>query len=153
MSIQKGDVFLCTLDPTFGHEQRGRRPVVVLQNDIANDKLNTVMVAPLTSNLKARGYLLTVFVEAASIKRWYNGFCFSRRCTQVYNPYSLLRLFQENLFSNYWFANEQKQVPPEPMQQQEQDNTPGIIVTSEPESRSPVTDSCGSACSTSRTLI
>lgn len=39
---------------------------MVLQNDIANDKLNTVMVAPLTSNLKARGFLLTVFVEAKS---------------------------------------------------------------------------------------
>jgi mRNA interferase MazF len=64
MQIAKGDVFFCNLDPTFGHEQAGIRPVVVLQNDIANDKLNTVMVAPLTSNLKAKGYLLTVFVKA-----------------------------------------------------------------------------------------
>jgi mRNA interferase MazF len=66
MTIRKGDVFFCNLDPTFGHEQRGTRPVVVLQNNIANDKLNTIMVAPLTSNLKARGYLLTVFVDAKS---------------------------------------------------------------------------------------
>lgn len=66
MQILKGDVFFCNLDPTFGHEQAGTRPVVVLQNDIANNKLNTVMVAPLTSNLKAKGYLLTVFVEAKS---------------------------------------------------------------------------------------
>jgi mRNA interferase MazF len=66
MVIRKGDVFFCNLDPTFGHEQRGTRPVVVLQNDIANDKLKTVMIAPLTSNLKAKGYLLTVFVDAKS---------------------------------------------------------------------------------------
>jgi len=66
MVIRKGDVFFCNLDPTFGHEQRGTRPVVVLQNDIANDKLKTVMVAPLTSNLKAKGFLLTVLVEAKS---------------------------------------------------------------------------------------
>jgi mRNA interferase MazF len=66
MQIAKEDVFFCNLDPTFGHEQAGTRPVVVLQNDIANDKLNTVMVALLTSNLKAKGYLLTVFVEAQS---------------------------------------------------------------------------------------
>jgi mRNA interferase MazF len=66
MQISKGDIFFCNLDPTFGHEQAGTRPVVVLQNDIANDKLNTVMVAPLTSNLKAKGYLLTVSVEAKS---------------------------------------------------------------------------------------
>jgi mRNA interferase MazF len=66
MVIRKGDVFFCNLDPTFGHEQRGTRPVVVLQNDIANDRLKTVMVAPLTSNLKVKGYLLTVLVEAKS---------------------------------------------------------------------------------------
>ena len=40
----------------------------------------------------------------ASIKTWYNGFCFSMRCQQVYNPYSLIRLFQDNVFSIYWFA-------------------------------------------------
>lgn len=66
MVIEKGDVFFCNLDPTFGHEQSGKRPVVVVQTNVANDKLNTVMVAPLTSNLKARGYLLTVFVPANS---------------------------------------------------------------------------------------
>ena len=66
MTIEKGDVFFCNLDPTFGHEQSGKRPVVIVQTNVANDKLNTVMVAPLTSNLKARGYLLTVFVPAQS---------------------------------------------------------------------------------------
>lgn len=66
MKIDKGDVFFCNLDPTFGHEQSGIRPVVVLQTNAANDKLNTVMIAPLTSNLKAKGFLLTVFVDAQS---------------------------------------------------------------------------------------
>ena len=66
MTIRKGDVFFCNLDPTFGHEQRGTRPVVILQNNIANDKLKTVKVAPLTSNLKAKGYLLTVLVDSKS---------------------------------------------------------------------------------------
>ena len=66
MAIRKGDVFFCNLDPTFGHEQRGTRPVVVLQNDTANSKLKTIMVAPLTSNLRAKGFLLTVLVEAKS---------------------------------------------------------------------------------------
>lgn len=64
VNVRKGDVFFCNLDPTFGHEQAGTRPVVVLQTDMANDKLNTVMVAPLTSNLKAAGYLLTHLIMA-----------------------------------------------------------------------------------------
>lgn len=37
------------------------------------------------------------------IRAWYNGFCFSTRCQQVYNPYSLLKFFEEGLFANYWF--------------------------------------------------
>lgn len=62
--IRKGDIFLVDLNPVIGHEQGGFRPVVVVQNNIANDILNTVMVAPLTSNPKAAGYLLTAQIDA-----------------------------------------------------------------------------------------
>ena len=68
MKVQRGDVFYCNLDPAYGFEQKGVRPVVVLQTDIVNNKLKTVMVAPLTSNLKAQGFLLTVLVEAQDSK-------------------------------------------------------------------------------------
>ncbi len=37
------------------------------------------------------------------IKRWYNGFRFSRRGEAVYNPFSILSLFHAMDFSNYWF--------------------------------------------------
>ena len=37
------------------------------------------------------------------IKHWYNGYCFSEKCTQVYNPYSTLMLFDHRSFRNYWF--------------------------------------------------
>jgi hypothetical protein len=39
------------------------------------------------------------------IRHWYNGFCFSRRCQPVYNPFSLLLLFQKREFQNYWFES------------------------------------------------
>jgi hypothetical protein len=39
----------------------------------------------------------------AKIKTWYDGFCFSVACQPVYNPYSLLLLFKQKLFENYWF--------------------------------------------------
>ena len=52
------------LDPTFGHEQKGTRPVLVIQNDFANATLSTVMVAPITSNLKASGLPSTVTIKA-----------------------------------------------------------------------------------------
>ncbi|MGE5483209.1 MAG: type II toxin-antitoxin system PemK/MazF family toxin [Bacteroidota bacterium] len=48
----RGDVFLANLNPTVGSEQRGIRPVVVLQNDLGNRTSPTLIVAPLTSRLK-----------------------------------------------------------------------------------------------------
>ena len=40
----------------------------------------------------------------AQIRFWYNGFCFSRQCQPVYNPFSLLLLFDKQQFQNFWFA-------------------------------------------------
>lgn len=39
----------------------------------------------------------------SEIRRWYDGFCFSKSCTPVYNPFSLLLLFDARDFRNYWF--------------------------------------------------
>ncbi len=36
MSIQRGDVYFANLDPVAGHEQSGRRPVLVLSVDGIN---------------------------------------------------------------------------------------------------------------------
>ena len=39
----------------------------------------------------------------AQIKTWYNGYSWDAQ-TFVYNPFSILNLFAEQRFSNYWFA-------------------------------------------------
>ncbi|MEA3416139.1 MAG: AAA family ATPase [Thermodesulfobacteriota bacterium] len=39
------------------------------------------------------------------ITYWYNGFCFSRTCEKVFNPFSMLLLFDNARFSNYWFES------------------------------------------------
>ncbi len=39
----------------------------------------------------------------ADIKRWYNGYYFHHSAPGVYNPYSVLSLFQHQEFNNYWF--------------------------------------------------
>ena len=65
MNIRRGDVFLADLDPTIGHEQAGTRPVLVVQCDLANERIPTVTVVPLTSNLRAGRFLFTVTVPAA----------------------------------------------------------------------------------------
>ena len=37
------------------------------------------------------------------IMEWYDGFCFSRNCQRVLNPFSMLLLFDNVRFGNYWF--------------------------------------------------
>lgn len=50
--IQKGDIYYAMLDPVIGSEQKGKRPVVVVQNNIANKHSPTVIIAPITTILK-----------------------------------------------------------------------------------------------------
>ena len=38
------------------------------------------------------------------IKKWYNGYRFSRSEDRVYNPFSILNFFAKNNFLNYWFT-------------------------------------------------
>ena len=55
---------MVNLDPTTGVEQAGTRPVLVVQCDLANDRIPTVTVVPLTSNLRTGRFLFTVTVPA-----------------------------------------------------------------------------------------
>jgi Growth inhibitor len=50
--IKQGDIIYADLSPTNGHEQRGRRPLLVLSNDIVRDYSNVVTVAPISSTIR-----------------------------------------------------------------------------------------------------
>ena len=63
IKLKQGDIVLANLNPTKGHEQSGYRPVLVLQNNTLNKNLTTAIIAPLTSNMKAKGLLTTCFLE------------------------------------------------------------------------------------------
>lgn len=52
MVIARFDVWVVSLDPTQGSEIAKSRPCVVISPDSVNRRLNTVMVAPLTSTRK-----------------------------------------------------------------------------------------------------
>ncbi len=56
MSIKRGDIFWGNLNPTRGSEQAGRRPLLILQNDIGNELAPTTIVAPLTTKSLTREY-------------------------------------------------------------------------------------------------
>lgn len=46
--VKRGEVWLCALDPTVGSEIQKTRPCVVVSPDELNDRLRTVIVAPMT---------------------------------------------------------------------------------------------------------
>ncbi|MBO6268878.1 MAG: type II toxin-antitoxin system PemK/MazF family toxin [Clostridium sp.] len=48
----RGDIYLVDFDPVVGSEQGGVRPGLVLQNDIGNFFSPTMVVAPVTTQLK-----------------------------------------------------------------------------------------------------
>jgi len=50
--MKRGDIFLADLDPSKGSEQAGRRPVLVFQDDRLIPATLTVIVIPLTTNLR-----------------------------------------------------------------------------------------------------
>jgi len=47
--MKRGDIYLVSLDPTHGHEQRGRRPVLVVSPDAFNRLTKLPIVVPITS--------------------------------------------------------------------------------------------------------
>lgn len=48
----RGDVIWVTLDPQAGHEQRGRRPALVLSPAAYNGKVGLALLCPITSQVK-----------------------------------------------------------------------------------------------------
>jgi mRNA interferase MazF len=57
---KRGDVIRLTLTPQAGHEQAGRRPVLVLSPEGYNKKVGLALFCPLTSQIK--GYPFEVLV-------------------------------------------------------------------------------------------
>jgi mRNA interferase MazF len=51
---KKGDFVAITFDPQSGHEQKGRRPALVVSNTLFNEQVGLAIVCPLTT--RDRGY-------------------------------------------------------------------------------------------------
>ena len=47
--ILRGDIIWANLDPTIGHEQSGSRPVLILSQDLFNERSGTVVAVAVTS--------------------------------------------------------------------------------------------------------
>lgn len=47
--MNRGDIYLVSLDPTLGHEQRGQRPVLIISATAFNAVTRLPIVLPITS--------------------------------------------------------------------------------------------------------
>ena len=48
----RGEVWLVNWNPARGREQSGKRPALVIQNDIGNEKASTIIVAAISGSVK-----------------------------------------------------------------------------------------------------
>jgi mRNA interferase MazF len=64
--MTRGDVWMADLDPPRGSEQAGIHPVVIVQTELLNSNLPTVIVVPFTSTLRWRNQTHCVLVSAGN---------------------------------------------------------------------------------------
>ena len=62
MEIKRGDVFVATLNPIKGREQGGKRPCLIIQNNIGNKYSPITIVAPITSKIFSKKFPTNVFL-------------------------------------------------------------------------------------------
>jgi mRNA interferase MazF len=67
MHIRRGEIRWADLNPVRGREQAGRRPVLVLSEDIFNERSGTVIAVALTSQPQRAGFPLTLQLESAAL--------------------------------------------------------------------------------------
>ncbi|MBI3104602.1 MAG: type II toxin-antitoxin system PemK/MazF family toxin [Candidatus Rokubacteria bacterium] len=73
---RKGDLVALTLDPQSGHEQRGRRPALVVSNDLFNKHTGLCIACPITNTRRdypfhvsiPEGHAVTGFVMVEQVK-------------------------------------------------------------------------------------
>ena len=49
VAVKRGDIYLVSLDPTLGHEQRGLRPVLIISATKFNEATKVPVILPITS--------------------------------------------------------------------------------------------------------
>ena len=52
VTYKQGDIIVMDFDPQQGHEQRGRRPAIILSNDVLNHHSSLALVCPITNTNK-----------------------------------------------------------------------------------------------------
>jgi mRNA interferase MazF len=70
--ILRGDIVWAELDPVIGNEQAGFRPVLVISQDVFNDRSGTVIALAITGQPQRAGFPLTFELSSKKLpkKSW-----------------------------------------------------------------------------------
>jgi len=70
--ILRGEIRWANLNPARGREQTGQRPVLILSQDVFNERSGTVIAVALTSQPQRAGFPLTLELHARGLpkKSW-----------------------------------------------------------------------------------
>lgn len=67
--ILRGDIRWADLNPVRGREQAGLRPVLILSQDIFNERSGTVIAVVLTSQPQKAGFPLTLELKTSNLPK------------------------------------------------------------------------------------
>ena len=67
--ILRGEIYWANLDPIVGNEQAGRRPVLVVSNDIFNKRSGTVIAFAITSQPQKVPFPLTIEIDSHDLPK------------------------------------------------------------------------------------
>ncbi len=72
---EQGDIVALTFDPQSGHEQKGRRPAIIVSNKVFNQHLGLAYACPITNternfpfHVKVNSEQITGFIMVEQIK-------------------------------------------------------------------------------------
>ena len=67
--ILRGEIRWADLNPVRGHEQAGLRPVLILSQDVFNERSGTVIAVALTSHEPRAGFPLTLELTSRGLPK------------------------------------------------------------------------------------
>src|SRR6185437_17156748 len=68
-ALLRGEIYWTDLDPTQGREQSGRRPVLIVSENVFNARSDTAIVVALTSEEPRAGFPLTLEIVGTGLPK------------------------------------------------------------------------------------
>lgn len=67
--VLRGEIWWADLDPVRGREQAGQRPVLVVSDDVFNERSGTVIAMAITSRPQRAGFPLTLELKSVKLPK------------------------------------------------------------------------------------